>query len=88
MRIPDDWVDPPVLPLHLVWVRDAYYKLSTCRQSGFGITPVPWTAIVSYAQYMELDEYDTDWFVDTIESLDEQVMAYIKAKQDAEKPKQ
>lgn len=85
LAIPDEWVNPPVLPIHLVWVRDAFNKLSTCRQSGFGLTPIPWTAVMEYARYLELDEYETDRFEYLISSLDDAVIRHYSEKD--KKPK-
>lgn len=80
MRVPDEWVNPPVLPLHLAWVRDAFYKLSTCRQSGFGLSPIPWTAVIRYSEYMELDDDETDRFDYLIGKLDDAVLRYYEEK--------
>lgn len=39
----------PPLPDEVVWLWDAFWDLSSCRASGFGAGPIPWTAIHEYA---------------------------------------
>lgn len=87
MDVPDEWVNPPVIPRHLLWVRDAFYKLATCRETGFGVGRIPWTAIIKYAEYMGLDENETYRFENIILSLDVEVCKYIDEKQKAEAKK-
>ncbi len=50
----------------------AFFDLSTCRHvDGMGgIGPVPWTAIVSYADRAGLDREAGDLFVEAIRALD------------------
>ncbi len=81
MQVPDEWVNPPVLPVHLVWVRDAFSKLSTCRGSGFGAMPISWIDIKSYSSDMGLNGEDDEWFVELIMNLDEAVLKYFKSKE-------
>lgn len=33
----------------------AYSELSTCRVSGMGLGPIPWTAIVKWCEVHDLD---------------------------------
>lgn len=40
--------------LELYW--DAFWDLSTCRATGFGVGPIPWSAMRDYAVTFELDE--------------------------------
>ena len=42
----------------LYW--NAFWDLSTCRQSGFGAGPIPWLAIRDYAVTFGFDEDQED----------------------------
>jgi len=44
------------------WLWEAFVVLSSCRQSGMGIGPIPWTAIQRYAEVHGFDEEET-WLV-------------------------
>jgi len=38
---------------------EAFHELSSCRQIGLGIGPLPFTAIVDYCDRFEMDEAQT-----------------------------
>ena len=42
-------VIPPECPDHLVGYYDIFWKLSTCRNVGFSVGRIPWTAIDAFA---------------------------------------
>ena len=50
---------------------DAFKELSTCRTSGMGIMPIPFTAIVEYAKIYNVS--DIDEFVYLIRKMDSRV---------------
>ncbi len=81
MQVPDEWVNPPTLPLHLAWIRDAFEKLSTCRGAGFTATPIPWRDIKVYSHDMRLDSEADEWFVTLIMNLDSAVLKYYRDKE-------
>jgi hypothetical protein len=62
------------------WLVEAYVELSTCRQQGFGATPIPLTAIQSYADRHDLGEL----FVRQILDIDR---AYLASQQKPEEVK-
>lgn len=65
---------PLIYPIDTFYLR-AFYDLSTCRDSGFGIGPIPWTAIVKYIEFYNLDPDLAEPFIDIIREMD---VAYIK----------
>lgn len=69
---------------HLVFLR-AFYDLGTCRPAAFdGLSPIPWTAIVTwFDRSPEFMPEDFDGFLSIIRQLD---AAYIKWAED-NKPK-
>ena len=73
----------PELPpeLSLYWV--AYGHLSTCRPAGFGGGyPVPWTAVVAYAEVNGFDEEQLDRLVYFVGELDTAFLKWYGAKHD------
>lgn len=42
---------------------EAYNELSTCRNSGLGLTPIPFTAIVEYAKIYNIDDDDFHYII-------------------------
>lgn len=57
---------------------EAFSELSTCRISGFGLSPIPFTAIVEYAKIYEVDDFEE--FLYLIRVMDN-TLINIKEKQ-------
>ena len=51
---------------------EAFRELSTCRPSGFGLSPIPFTAIVEYARIYGVDEFNE--FLDLIRAMDSELL--------------
>lgn len=49
----------------------AFWDLSTCRNNGFGLGAIPWTAIRDYAGVYQLDEENTEAFCLIIREMDQ-----------------
>lgn len=50
---------------------EAFNDLSTCRDFGNGIGPIPWDKIVSYGLHVGLDEYMLPVFKVIMRKLDD-----------------
>lgn len=62
-RLPDAIQNAPDLYLgNEVWYA-AFLDLNSCRDLGFGVGPIPWTAIADYASAWELDIDDLEFFI-------------------------
>lgn len=61
---------PAVDPEDVFYLR-AFDELASCRQVGFSAGPIPWTAIVEYADRLGLDAENAADLVDMIRELDE-----------------
>lgn len=48
----------------------SFWNLSTCRQVGFGIGPIPWNFIHDYARIKKLDLEASDLFIESILAMD------------------
>ena len=49
---------------------EAFWDLSTCRASGWGVGSIPWSAIMDYAHAYELDPEQTEDLVYYTKVLD------------------
>lgn len=63
---------------------NAFHRLSTCRQVGMGLGPIPWTVIGEYARVQELDQEHTDMLYYHVEALDAEFLKW-SAKQNEPK---
>lgn len=73
--LPEAWRDPPILEPENTWYYDAFTDLSTCRQFGFSAGPIPWTAIVKYIEWEEIED---DSFIFIIRSMDSAYLEHIR----------
>lgn len=48
----------------------AFFDLDTERSHGMGLTPIPWSAILRYARYQELDEEQTEDLLHYVRAMD------------------
>lgn len=53
----------PKLPTGLILYYEAFFDLDTERNHGMGLASIPWSAIVSYGQYYELDVDELIYFI-------------------------
>lgn len=65
----------------------AFWELDTCRAFGMGIGPIPWTTMVTYAQFHQLDDDVAQAFVQVIREMDAVYLAWeaerIKAERES-----
>ena len=73
--------EPQLLPGDDFYLR-AFWELSTCRSSGFGIGPIPWRDIVAYADYAGMDSELVDGFVMIIRRIDAAFMKWSEQEQE------
>ena len=62
---------------------DAFRELSTCRPSGFGLSPIPFTAIVEYAKIYNIQEFNE--FLDYIRLMDSELLRLESSNQNKKK---
>ena len=53
---------------------DAFWSLSTTRDFGLGLGPIPWNLILEYARWAGIDDDNEELFVTAIREMD---AAYI-----------
>jgi len=78
--------EPLLLPGDQFYL-DAFWDLSTCRQMGMGLGPIPWKDILEYAQYKELDCDLVDMFFLTIRAMDRVYLDWSDKRADKNKKK-
>lgn len=59
-----------------------FYDLSTERQIGMSFGPIPWTKIVEYGRFYELNQDQMDFLIRAITMMDS---AWLKAQHDNQK---
>lgn len=75
---------PQILP-GLEMYYEAFSELSTCRSTGMGIGPIPWTAIDQYGLRHGFCDDGFEYLVRMVRALDDAFLAYSqkKAKEEA-----
>lgn len=67
------------------WYLGAFWVLSTSRQVGFGLGPIPWNRIHQYATVKRLDEEATELFVEVILAMDKAYLEWEYAEAEAKR---
>ena len=60
----------PILKAGLDFYYDAYFRLSTTRQTGFGVSVISWLHVEQYAALTELDTMSKYFLHRVVERLD------------------
>jgi len=76
--LPGQWQDKPELTDREEWFFEAFFELNTTRSLGFGIGPIPWTALLAYSQEMGLCDDEFDEFRYLITALDTEYREIIE----------
>lgn len=76
MPIPDKIRNAPQLRLGLELYLEAFYDLNSCRQSGWGLSPIPWTAMRDYAEAFDFDEDQAESLFHHVPVLDQAFRKY------------
>jgi len=81
-----EWIndEPPRLPNENFYLR-AFNDLTTCRDVGTSIGPIPWRDIFVYAGFKGLEHDLIDPFIQIIREMDSAYLDYQRDKQ-ADKP--
>ena len=66
---------------------DAFNELSSCRPSGFGLSAIPFVAILEYAKLYEITGEDFDEFLYIIRTMDSELIRLETTKQKQNGPK-
>lgn len=58
----------------------AFNELSTCRQMGMSVGPIPWDAVQAYADSFGLDDETADTLLRMVRALDAAFLAHVREK--------
>lgn len=75
-------MNAPTLPEELEFYYEAFHELSTERQIGMGVGPIPFLAILAYARHYDLDYEETEVLIFFIRQLDAFYLKYAQKKAD------
>jgi hypothetical protein len=68
----------------MLWGLEAYYEafaeLSTDRQSGTSIGPIPWSSIDRYASRYGIEDDAFEYLIRMVRALDDAFLAYCRKK--------
>ena len=78
--IPDVIANAPQLLPGLEGYFEAFTELSTCRQSGMSMGPIPWSAVNEYAKRYNYSGEGFDYLVRMVRALDDTFLAYDRAE--------
>ena len=83
---PPESLPPPVGPHPEIedWLIRAFFRLSTCREIGMAVGPIPWSSIVDYADRAGLKGDSAETFTTIMMSLDHAYLADERARQKTE----
>lgn len=84
--IPDRIANKPTLLPGLEIYHKAFHRLSTCRSMGFGMGPVPWTAIEAYSTAMGFDDRHRHDLHYHMRAMDSTFLNHSNKRKDKEKP--
>jgi hypothetical protein len=77
-------MEPPELAIGAESVWEAFWRLTTDRQSGMGVGPIPWTALDRWAVRHAIDDPDEfDEFEELIMSMDQVYLEHVRKEQAA-----
>lgn len=76
MPIPKKIANAPSLFFGLEFYYLAFRDLGTCRQIGFSLGPIPWTAINDYAISHNLTDGNKETFIELILELDSRFLEW------------
>lgn len=58
----------------------AYSELSTCRSVGFSMGPIPWTAMLAWAEHHNLEREVTDHLINVLRVVDAETLRRAAAR--------
>lgn len=79
--LPDAIADAPELYAGLEVYYEAFIELSTCRDHGMGIGPIPWTAVDRYAERHGFRGDGFSYLLKMVRAMDDAFIKHMKQKE-------
>lgn len=76
-RLPDRILNAPQLRLGLELYYGAFSELSSCRTTGFGAGPIPWSVVQDYADTFVFDDEQTEALHYLIRKMDSAYLDHV-----------
>ena len=83
MPIPEAIKNAPVLQMGLELYLTAWLELNSCRAMGFTSGPIPWLAVHTYSEQLELDGDQVESLHHHIKALDTVYLEHVEQKNKA-----
>jgi len=71
------FAEKPALNTGLEIYYEAFNALSTCRQIGMGIGPIPWTAVRQYAEDLGMEGISRDRLFTLVSEMDSVYIEHV-----------
>lgn len=78
--LPQRIQNAPQLAFGMQMYFSAFMDLTSCRQIGMSLGPIPWTAVNDYALYLGLDEEQSEDLHLFVRALDNEYMSHHNKK--------
>ena len=69
--------EQPTIDLHHFWLISSFYDLSTDRSMGMGIGPIPYSAIIRFITYWDLEQESADLLIEVVKAMDSLYMDHV-----------
>ena len=79
---PDWYLEGPELIGQDAFYLAAFWRLSTCRQIGMGLGPIPWRDIVDYGARVALDSREIEVLVKIVHVMDHAYLGWMNSQSD------
>ena len=83
--IPDDILQAPILNEGLLFYLQAFNELDTERNHSMGISRIPWSSMIKYAEYHGLDYEESLELVFIIRRVDNQFCEWLDQQNEQSK---
>ena len=80
MPIPQKIQSAPTLRLGLDLFLMGFMDLSSCRPAGFGVSPIPWTAIHEYCERIGVEDDQRDDMLYHVQIMDQAFLGHHSKK--------
>ena len=62
------------------WLIESFWDLSSCRSVGMSVSSIPFTAMISYIDYYQIDPISANLLIEVVRSLDTVYMKHVNSK--------
>lgn len=77
---PQEFLNPPRIPPHLIFYSDAFWRLHHDRPVGMAVGRIPWTAMKDYAAHYRVEGDDFDRFITLLVAQDSEYLAVTQRR--------